>query len=312
MCVIRFIADILTELCSLGVEVVACIERSCEGANAKDWIILGPEHETAQGLQRIEAQFASHGYDPHRHDTYSFGCTLSGIQSFDYRGARRDSIPGRSIVLHPDEVHDGRAGTDAGFHYRMLYVEPRLIQAALGARATALPFIQGGISDDPILSKTVAATLEDLSRPLEPLEIDQMILDLSEAILRLDSSARSARKRNETSLYSQAVETAREFLEAEAVRQVHSSELEEITGLERHELSRQFRRRLGTSPYRYLTLRRLTHAREKIGHGEALGEVAISCGFADQSHMTRAFGSAYGMAPGRWRQLLDAANTYSK
>lgn len=101
----------------------------------------------------------------------------------------------------------------------------------------------------------------------------------------------------------QAVETAREFLEAEASRQVHSSELEEITGLERHELSRQFRRKLGTSPYRYLTQRRLTHVREKIGKGEGLNQVALSCGFADQSHMTR----AYGMAPGRWRQLLNAA-----
>lgn len=170
----------------MEVKVVACLERSCAGENSKDWITLGPEHETTQGFQRIEAQFAGHGYDPHRHDTYSFGCTLAGVQSFDYRGARRDSIPGLSIVLHPDEVHDGRAGTDAGFHYRMLYVEPRLIRDALGAQASALPFIPGGISDDRKLSQTVASTLEDLSRPLESLEIDQMILDLSEAILRLD------------------------------------------------------------------------------------------------------------------------------
>lgn len=290
---------------------MSCLERSCAGEGARDWILLGPEHEATQGLQRIEAQFACHGYDPHRHDTYSFGCTLSGVQSFDYRGARRDCIPGRSIVLHPDEIHDGRAGTDAGFHYRMLYVEPRLIRDALGARATALPFIRGGISDDRELSKTVAAALQDLSRPLESLEIDQIVLDLSEAILRLDSSAQSRRKTNGHKLSGQAVETAREFLEAEAVRQVHSSELEEITGLERHELSRQFRRRLGTSPYRYLTQRRLIQARLKIGKGEALNEVALSCGFADQSHMTRAFGSAYGMAPGRWRQLLDAAKTNS-
>ena len=288
---------------------MACLERSCAGANVEDWIALGPEQETAQGVQRIEAQFAGHGYDPHRHDTYSFGCTLSGVQSFEYRGSRRDSVPGSSIVLHPDEVHDGHAGTDEGFHYRMLYVEPRLIRTALGARATALPFLQGGISEDPILSKSVARALEDISPPLEPLELDQIILDLSEAILRLDSSARSRSDQTLTKCSEQAVESAREYLEVEAVRQVKSSELEKITGIERHELSRQFRRRLGTSPYRYLTLRRLAHVRKKIGQGERLGDVAQSCGFADQSHMTRAFGRAYGMTPGRWRELIVSAST---
>ncbi len=285
---------------------MGCLERSCMGPNIGDWIALAPDHEAAQGLQRIEAQFAGHGYDPHRHDTYSFGCTLSGVQSFDYRGARRDSVPGCTIVLHPDEVHDGRAGTNAGFRYRMLYVEPRLIRDALGGQATALPFVQAGVANDPILSKAVAAALADLSRPLEPLELDQLILDLSEAILRLDPGAQSARNNKNVSSSDQAVETAREFLEVEAARQVRSSELEKITGLERHELSRQFRRRLGTSPYRYLIQRRVLLARKKIAEDEALNEIALCCGFADQSHMTRTFRNAFGMSPGRWRQLLTA------
>jgi hypothetical protein len=38
------------------------------------------------GIERLEAYFAGHGYDPHRHDTYAIGVTLSGVQLFDYRG----------------------------------------------------------------------------------------------------------------------------------------------------------------------------------------------------------------------------------
>jgi len=41
---------------------------------------------------------------------------------------------------------------------------------------------------------------------------------------------------------------------------VHSSELEPITGLTRYELARQFRTVLGTSPHRYLLMRRLAFA----------------------------------------------------
>jgi len=68
------------------------------------------------------------------------------VQSFNYRRDYRHSLPGGTIVLHLDEPHDGQAGTDAGFHYRMIYVEPALIQQILGGRP--LPFIAGGLSDD--------------------------------------------------------------------------------------------------------------------------------------------------------------------
>ena len=284
--------------------MVTRLERSCAGPDRADWIAMAPERATRCGVQRIEARFAGHAYEPHRHDTYSFGITLSGVQSFDYRGARRDSIPGRAMVLHPDELHDGRAGTDEGFRYRMLYVEPRLVRAALDGRASSLPFIDGAVSNDPVLVGRVRAALWDLSRALEPLELDQTLLDLSEALLRLDPDAQTGQGSGSQSLTSKrAVDTARELLHARATQQVESIELEEATGMQRHELCRQFRRHLGTSPHRYLTMRRLVLARELIEAGDSLAGAAEACRFADQSHMTRAFGRAYGMAPGRWRRL---------
>src|SRR5215472_3308572 len=82
------------------------LARSC-GPSPADWIRLAPAQP---GLERIEAFFAGHAYDPHRHDTYAMGYTMGGVQSFDYRGSRQDSLAGDVIVLHPDETHDGRAG----------------------------------------------------------------------------------------------------------------------------------------------------------------------------------------------------------
>jgi hypothetical protein len=74
-----------------------------------DWVI----HNSPPGqIERIEAWFGGHGYDPHRHDTYSIGRTLSGVQSFHYKGSLRHGMPGNTLVLHPDEVHDGMCRTD--------------------------------------------------------------------------------------------------------------------------------------------------------------------------------------------------------
>src|ERR1051325_4017378 len=104
-------------------DAAAGLERSC----GRDWIRTAP---ATDGLERIEAQFSGHGFDPHRHDTYAIGFTLRGVQPFRYRGTARRSIAGDVFVLHPDELHDGHAGTDAGFRYRILYIAPAFIQEA--------------------------------------------------------------------------------------------------------------------------------------------------------------------------------------
>ena len=94
-------------------------------------------------MQALQAWFAGRGFAPHRHDTYAIGLTDTGVQAFDYRGATRISTPGEVVVLHPDETHDGRAGTPDGFGYRIVYVAPARIHEAARAirgRPCALPF----------------------------------------------------------------------------------------------------------------------------------------------------------------------------
>ncbi len=275
----------------------ARLERSC-GAAAADWIRIAP---SSRGFERVEAFFAGHGFDPHRHDTYAMGFTLRGIQSFRYRGAAILSMPGQVFVLHPDEAHDGSAGTGDGFRYRILYVEPRAIQEALGG-AGPLPFLRQAVSTDRRLAAAILPALDDLEVPVEELHRDQIILDLAEALAAADPSAP---RRSLSARHWRAVLRARELLEANIGRAVASAELEAATGLSRYALARHFRACLGTSPYRYLVLRRLDRLRSLIRRGESLAEAALSCGFADQSHMTRQFKKAYGMPPGRWAAAVS-------
>src|SRR5437867_599282 len=92
----------------------------------------------------------------------------------------------------------------------------------------------------------------------------------------------------------------------DTTRVVHSQELESITGLTRYDLARQFRIMLGTSPYRYLLMRRLEFARERIHRDRPLVEVAFDAGFADPAHFTRAFRSAFGLTAAPYRALTPS------
>lgn len=261
-----------------------------------DWVRRA---EPIEGVERIEAWFHGKAYAMHRHDTYAIGRTLAGVQSFSYRRSVRNSLPGNTIVLHPDEPHDGQAGTDEGFRYRMIYVEPALFQEVLGGRS--LPFLEGGVSTDPRLAAATETLLQHVGYALEPLEQSEALANLTHALAAVAGTP--VRRPKGDFL---AAQRARDYLHANYTRAVALIELEAATGRDRWSLSHDFRTFYGTSPYRYLTMRRLDAVRRMLLAGTSLADAAATAGFADQSHMTRHFSKTFGLAPGRWLQV--AAN----
>lgn len=271
--------------------------RKQDHASTFDWVIRNGQPGS---IERIEAWFGSHGYDPHRHDTYSIGRTLTGVQSFNYKGSLRHSMPGNTLVLHPDELHDGMAGTEAGFRYRMAYVDPALIQNILGGQP--LPFIPGGLSHDPRLYHASEALVQAVEHPLEPLEEQDALYNLAIALRAVGGKPRG-RKR----LDYRSAERARAFIMEHLHQTITLEMLENATGRERWSLSRDFRMLYGTSPYRFVTLRRLDHFRKLILGGFTLVDAALSANFHDQSHMTRHFMRCYGVSPLHWLERLRTA-----
>jgi AraC-like DNA-binding protein len=273
------------------------LERSC-AESSSDWMRSAqPEH----GVEFLEAWFHGHAYHKHRHDTYGVCLTTAGVQAFDYRGAAEVSTPGQVTVLHPDELHDGHAGTEEGFGYRMLYVEPALIFEAvwvLCGRACSLPFVRAPVVANPKLAAAIAGAFQSTR---EPLAIDNLIVQLAEGLIEADPSCRQATPIQRLDVA--ALGRARQFLDVQKTRVVRSAELEAVTGLTRYELARQFRVMCGTSPYRYLLMRRLDFARERIARRRPLVEVALDAGFADQAHFTRVFKATFGVTPGRYGAL---------
>src|SRR5579872_947390 len=209
--------------------------------------------EPQAGLQRLVARFFGHAYDPHRHECYAIGITDWGVQSFRYRGAERASLRGQVIVIHPDEPHDGHAGVPSGFAYRMLYIDPALVQRALGGTG-APPFVPEVVAEDAETASILTEAFADFPAPLEPLAWDGIVARLADALAR-----RCDRRRGRApSVRARArVEAARSFLAAECHRAIDSAELEAVTGLDRFALAREFRAALGTSPHRYLIGRRV-------------------------------------------------------
>ncbi|MDN3519976.1 helix-turn-helix domain-containing protein [Halomonas ramblicola] len=85
---------------------------------------------------------------------------------------------------------------------------------------------------------------------------------------------------------------------------LHVQDLAAITRLSPGHFAHAFKQAFGEPPLVHITRRRLARACEKMLAGdESLSCIAQACGFCDQSHFTRHFHRAMGMAPQRWRRL---------
>lgn len=262
-----------------------------------DWI---EQALPVQGIARLRAGLKSRPYSRHRHDTYSISVTRRGVQEFDYRGSVHRSLPGQVVVLHPDEPHDGRPGTDAGFIYFGLHLDPaQVFEAACGEIGEAsLPFVANPVITDPALASVILGVFDG---PLEPLHADELIQAVSQSLLRNGRLRGNDAKRRAVS--DKVVGRAREFLQENCTRVVTAAELEAACGETRFTVGAQFKRRFGTSPYRFLLMRRLDRVRSRLGSSCDLADLAQEVGFADQAHMTRAFKSAFGTTPSTFIRL---------
>ncbi|WP_084772902.1 AraC family transcriptional regulator [Nonomuraea candida] len=253
----------------------------------------------AEGIERLAASLVGAAFAPHRHDTYAIGVTLTGVQTFRYRGELRRCLPGEWHVLHPDEVHDGAAGTDAGFGYRIFYVDPYLVQEALGGRP--LPFVADPVVRPDGMSPSLLRWLRRLDEPLEGLARLEVALLVAAALER--HAGRPARSRREP-LAVEELARVRELIAADPAVRHPVAVFERVSGLDRWTIARQFRAAFGTSPTRFRTMRQLDLARRAMRDGLPLREAALRAGFADQSHLTRMFKRAYGLTPGAWTAAL--------
>ncbi|MDK1390039.1 AraC family transcriptional regulator [Sinorhizobium sp. 8-89] len=100
---------------------------------------------------------------------------------------------------------------------------------------------------------------------------------------------------------------ATEFLASHFDKPFSLRELASLCELSRSYFNKAFKESFGRTPSRWLTDYRIARVKELLLQDLPIVEVAVSCGFADQSHMTRVFTSLTGETPARFRRKNRAA-----
>jgi AraC family transcriptional regulator len=100
----------------------------------------------------------------------------------------------------------------------------------------------------------------------------------------------------------------RDYLHSEFTRSISLADLSTVAGVHPSHLARTFRRVNGYTIGEYVRQLRVEHSATLLKQRQmSLAEVAIACGFHDQSHFTRVFANAFGVSPGRYTSLAGRA-----
>jgi len=261
--------------------------------------------DAVSGVEAIRARFGGHAYDLHRHDEWLVGVTGHGVQDFFCRGERQRSTPGRVILIEPGELHDGQAGTEAGFAYCMLYLPqdwplnwPR---TGFGPAPRSGPGFSTILVDDSRLATAIRRACHILGRPPHRLALDAAFDALRNCLgPHLGRPTLAPGPGRDAAV----ARRAREFLHDVLAEDIGADALARAAGAtDRFQLARAFRAAYGTAPHAWLVQTRLIRARALLRDGNRPAFVAAECGFADQSHLGRWFRRAYGITPAAYQAI---------
>ncbi len=254
------------------------------------------------GIDFLRSETSTHRYARHAHEEYALGIVEAGAHAFVARGQRWTAVPGRLIVVNPDDAHDGGPAEPGDvYSYRMIYVDASTMTAALGDAAgggAGAPLFALAVVDDAGLS----ARFLDLHRSVEAgdarLERDTGMMTALAALARRHGGGTAAAAPSPRG--HRGVARVVDYLAENFAEECALADLASLAGINRFNLLRAFQRSLGLPPHQYQTQLRLRHARRLMVAGEAPARAAVAAGFTDQSHLIRKFKAAYGVTPGEY------------
>jgi AraC-like DNA-binding protein len=239
---------------------------------------------------------SNHSFPRHTHDEYGIGVMLSGGQRSWSGVGQVEALQGDVITVNPGELHDGHP-IDGGIRrWRIIYFDPKVsVRLFMPELAQEIEFVRPSLRD-PKMAAWVNVLFARLCGGVDALGIEEAVTHL---MLRLQSP--SVRPMRDLTSHSAPVARARARIEEDPSSPITLSDLAALSGVSRYQIVRSFARELGTTPYAYVIQCRVRLARKMLVNGETLARAAHGAGFADQSHMTRAFVRQLGISPGRYK-----------
>jgi len=231
----------------------------------------------------------------HAHERAGFCLVLQGNYTENYRDRTLACKP-RTVTFSPAEEQHSNHFTNTGSHCFIVDLDPRWLQRVNDYQVSLdrPSHCHGG--DLTWLATKLYREFQEMDEVSE-LTIEGLILEMVAETSRNSTRASTGKS-------PRWLEQARESLHAQFSERLSLTNMAKAVGVHPVYLSSEFRRHYGTTIGEYVRQLRIESACYKLSSSDLpLVEVALSAGFASQSHFSRIFKRLTGMTPAQYRMV---------
>jgi transcriptional regulator GlxA family with amidase domain len=159
------------------------------------------------------------------------------------------------------------------------------------------------ISED--LATSVVRILESAQRNYDDRDAALSALARATSLLQIEIDRKAAPQSANAlgSLAAWQVSRVKAYIEANLGGPIRIQDLAAIAQRSSDYFGRAFKCAVGETPHGFIVTCRLRRARELMLESDLpLAEIAVTCGFADQAHLSKAFRRGHGQSPAVWRR----------
>lgn len=250
--------------------------------------------------------------DLHHHDFYEIYYFIGGEVEYRVEGKTYQLQPGDLLLINPWEFHQGVVTPGIPYERRVLWID-RTYLAQFNDGDTDLsacfsPSITNLFHPAKSQQTTIVTLLEQLRQENISTEFGSQFYAQGiflQLMVEINRMARHSAQQKEPIKTGELTSQVISYISSHYQESLTLQSLADVFYVSKYYLSHEFSRKVGTSVYRYILLRRLLAAREMIAAGYSPSEASIQCGFRDYSNFYRLFKTEYGVTP---REFADGVH----
>lgn len=245
--------------------------------------------------------------DAHYHDFYEIFCFLDGDVDYWVDGSLYHLQPGDILLINPTELHKPIPRTDTQVYERIV----------LWLNKKYLSGIDGGIfehcfhTESPSYQKILRLSANERNQAFtlakkmaEEFYSEEfasksctygLLLQFMTLINRISLQADATASENYST--PTLIADILSYIGEHYGEKLSLDKLADHFFINKYYLSHEFKKTVGTSVHRYITLKRLNVAYNLLLEGYTPHQASTACGFGDYTSFFRAFRAEYGVAP---------------
>jgi AraC-like DNA-binding protein len=238
-----------------------------------------------EGVEIKRCRNNPHSYKAHVHNELSLGFIMEGSTDLTLNDKTLLFGAGDGVIIPPLMTHRCAPTEPSRWAYVMLYIDPGYYgDAVCFNEAKKLSGIQ---------ARKLIDFIDQLLAEINPDALENLLIELL-----LEFGEKNAP--DITADTGNAVRIIRDYIINHAQEEITLELLQQISGLNKFSLIRNFKKHYVTTPGSYHLQYRLAEAKRLLNKGTDVFDICDALRFYDQAHFIREFKKMYGVTPGAY------------